>query len=77
MPSNIAAHLHGCCRISRSRPGPEVIDVTSKVGDQIKMMKRDHSFLFICVNFKIGKKVISTIMETMIFSSFLCSFAKY
>ena len=25
MPSNLAAHLHGCCRMSRSRPGPEVI----------------------------------------------------
>ena len=47
-------------------------DVTSKVGDQIKLMKRDHSFLF-----QNRKKVISTIMETMIFSSFLCSFAKY
>ena len=25
MPSNLAAHLHERCRISRSRPGPEVI----------------------------------------------------
>ena len=25
MPSNLAAHLHGCCSMSRSRPGPEVI----------------------------------------------------
>ena len=25
MLSNLAAHLHGCCRISRSRPDPEVI----------------------------------------------------
>ena len=29
MLSNIAAHLHGCSRISRSRPGPEVIKLFS------------------------------------------------
>ena len=29
MPSNLAAHLHGCCRIIRSRPGPEVIKLFS------------------------------------------------
>ena len=25
MLSNLAAHSHGCCRISRNRPDPEVI----------------------------------------------------
>ena len=29
MLSNLAAHLHGCCRISRSKPGPEVIKLFS------------------------------------------------
>ena len=31
-------------------------DVTSKVGDHVKKLtRRDHSFLFICVNIKLGK----------------------
>ena len=40
----------------RLAPSQECYDVTSKAGDQIKLMKRDHSFLFICVSIKIGKK---------------------
>ena len=40
------------------------------------LMKRRHSFLLTCVNIKIRKNVMSTNMKTMIFTSFLCIFAK-
>ena len=52
------------------------LDVKSR-GSCKKLTRRDHSFLFICVNINLGKNVMSTIFETMIFSSFLCTFVKY
>ena len=48
-------------------------DVTSKVGDQIKI----DEVLVHLRQHQNRKKVSSTIMETLIFSSLLCSFAKY
>ena len=55
----------------------DLTDVTSKVGDQMKIDEAGSFFLVYLRQHQNRKKVISTIMETMIFSSFLCSFAKY
>ena len=52
-------------------------NVTSKVGDQIKIDEASSFFLVYLRQHQNRKKVISTIMETMIFALFLCSFAKY
>ena len=52
-------------------------DVTSKVGDHVKFDEASPFFLVNLCQHKNKKNVISTIMKTMILSSFLCIFAKY
>ena len=52
-------------------------DVTSKVGDHVRIDEASSFFLFNFCQHQNKKNVMSTIMKTMIFSSFLCIFAKY
>ena len=52
-------------------------DVTSKVGDHVKIHEASPFFLVNLCPHQNKKNVMSTIMETMIFSSFLCIFGKY
>ena len=53
------------------------IDVTSKVGDHVKFDEASPFFLVNLCQHQNKKNVMSTIMKTMIFSSFLCIFAIY
>ena len=52
-------------------------DVTSKVEDHVKFDEASPFFLANLCQHQNKKNVMSTIMKTMIFSSFLCIFAKY
>ena len=52
-------------------------DVTSKVGDHVKFDEASPFFLVNLCQHQNKKNVMSTIMKTMIISSFLCIFAKY
>ena len=54
-------------------------DVTSKVGDHVKIDEASTFFLVNLCQHQNKKNVMSTIMKTMIISSFLhvCIFAKY
>ena len=52
-------------------------DVTSKVGDHVKFDEASPFFLVNLCQHQKRKNVMSTIMKTMIFSSFLCIFAKF
>ena len=54
-----------------------VLDVTSKVGDHVKFDEASPFFLVNLCQHQNKKNVMSTIMKTMIFSSFLCIFTKY
>ena len=52
-------------------------DVTSKVGDHVKFDAASPCFLVYLCQHQNKKNVMSTIMKTIIFSSFPCIFAKY
>ena len=52
-------------------------DVTSKVGDHVKIDEASPFFLVNLCQHQNKKNIMSTIMKTMIFSSFLCIFAEY
>ena len=54
-----------------------VMDVTSKVGDDVKFDAASPFFLVYLCQHQNKKNVMSTIMMTVIFDSFLCIFAKY
>ena len=53
------------------------INVTSKVGDHVKFDEASPFFLVSLCQHQNKKNVMSNIMKTMIFSSFLYIFAKY
>ena len=55
----------------------DVYDVTSKVGDHVKIDEASPFFLVNLCQHQNKKTVMSTIMKTMIFSSFLCIFSDY
>ena len=63
--------------VSVSTKADYVPDVTSKVGDHVKIDEASPFFLVNLCQHQNKKYVMSTIMKTMIFSSFLCIFAKY
>ena len=53
------------------------LDVTSKVGDHVKIDEASPFFLVHLCQHQNKINVMSTIMKAMIISSFLCIFAKY
>ena len=55
----------------------KALDVTSKVGDHVKIDEASPFFLVNLCQHQNKKNGMSSIMKTIIFSSFLCIFAKY